>query len=111
MFTCPAARRLFADTWEEEARRMLALFRTTYDLWARDPAFAELLERLRRRSREFARWWQAHEVRPAKAGRKQLHLSRGRALSLAYATFQSSDDPALKLAIYAPALAQAGKAS
>ena len=105
MFTHPAARLLFADAWEAEARRMLALFRPTYDLWAHDPAFAGLLERLRRGSREFARWWQAYEVRSARAGRKQLrHPKRGK-LSFAYATFQSSDDPALKLAIYAPACA------
>ncbi len=103
MFTHPAARRLFAAAWEEEARRMLALFRPTYDLWAHDPAFAGLLERLRRDSREFARWWPAHEVRPARAGHKQLRPPKQGTLSFAYATFQSNDDPALKLAIYAPA--------
>lgn len=102
MFTRPAARRLFADAWADEARRMLALFRATYDLWALDPAFVELLERLQRGSREFVRWWQAHEVRLAQAGRKRLRHPRQGALSLVYATFQSNDDPALKLAIYAP---------
>ena len=103
MFINPGARRLFADAWEEEARRMLALFRPTYDLWAHDPAFGELLERLRGGSREFARWWQAHEVRPARAGRKQLRRPGQETTTLAYATFQSNDDPALKLAIYVPA--------
>ena len=81
---------------------MLALFRTTYDLWARDPAFAELQERLCRGSRDFARWWQAHEVRSAQAGRKQLRLPTQGAASFTHATFQSNDDPALKLAIYTP---------
>ncbi len=102
MFTRPAARRLFAMAWESEAQRMLALFRPTYDLWASDPAFAELLARLRRGSREFARWWQAHEVRLARAGSKRLYPPRAGMLSLTYATFQSNDDPWLKLAIYAP---------
>ncbi len=111
MFTHPAARRLFADGWAEEARRMLALFRTTYDLWGHDPAFAELLERLRRGSREFVRWWQVHEVRSATAGRKRLRHPKRGALSLTYATFQSNDDPALKLAIYAPAPTRSGKVS
>ena len=82
---------------------MLALFRPTYDLWAHDPAFAELLARLCHGSREFTRWWQAHEVRPARAGGKRLHPPGAGALSLTYATFQSNDDPSLKLAIYAPA--------
>ena len=109
MFTRPEARRLFAQAWEEEARRMLALFRPTYDLWSHDPAFAELLEQLRRGSREFARWWSAHEVRPSRAGRKRLHpAGRGRALSWVYATFQSNDDPALKLAVYATVSSGAG---
>ena len=102
MFTQPAARRLFADTWEQEAKRMLALFRATYDLWARDPAFMELHELLCRGSREFARWWQAHEVRPAQAGSKRLHPPKQGAASFTYTTFQSNDDPALKLAIYTP---------
>ena len=102
MFTQPAARRLFADAWEREAKRMLALFRATYDLWARDPAFVELQDRLCRGSREFARWWQAHEVRPAQAGHKQLCPPRQGGASFTYATFQSNDDPALKLTIYTP---------
>ncbi len=32
--------------WVEEARRMVAQFRATHDLWAGDPAFADLLDRL-----------------------------------------------------------------
>ncbi len=103
VLTDPSARRLFGAAWAEEARRMVAQFRATYDLWAGDPAFLSLLERLRRGCPEFAAWWEAHDVRSSGAGRKLLdHRERG-LLRFEYATFQANDDPALKLAIYTPA--------
>lgn len=103
MLTDPDARHLFGDSWADEAKRMVAQFRTTHDLWAGDPAFVDLLERLQRGSPEFAGWWEAHDVRGSVAGEKLLnHPSRG-PLRFEYATFQANDDPALKLAIYTPA--------
>ncbi len=102
MFTRPDARRLFGAAWADEARRMLALFRPTHDLWASDPAFVALVARLRRDSREFARWWRAHDVRTSVAGQKVLHHRRRGALRFEYATFQSNDDPSLRLALYTP---------
>jgi transcriptional regulator with XRE-family HTH domain len=102
MFIEPASRDLFGAGWEVEARRMIALFRVTHDLHASDPAFVELLERLRANSAEFAAWWSAHDIRSAVSGQKVLiHPVRG-AQRYAYATFQANDDPALKLAIYTP---------
>ena len=102
MLTNPHTRRLFGTAWADEAKRMVAQFRATHDLWAGDPAFIGLLERLRQGSPEFAAWWQAHDVKSAVAGRKQLkHPTRG-LLRFEYATFQANDDPALKLAIYTP---------
>ena len=102
MLTDPAAKRLFGAAWSDEAQRMLALFRTTHDLWAVDPAFVDLLGRLRMASSEFSGWWQTHEVRGIVAGSKWLnHPTRG-AVLFEYVTFQSNDDPALKLVIYTP---------
>ncbi len=102
VLTDPAARRLFGDAWADEARRMLAQFRQTHDLWAGDPAFADLLVRLRRGCPEFAGWWEAHDVRGAGHGTKLLHHPTRGPLRFAYATFQANDDPALKLALYTP---------
>ncbi len=100
VLTDPDARRLFGATWADEARRMVAQFRTTHDLWAGDPAFVALLERLRQRSAEFTTWWEMHDIRTGGAGQKLLnHPERG-LLRFEYATFQANDDPALKLAIY-----------
>jgi transcriptional regulator with XRE-family HTH domain len=102
MFIEPEARRLFGSSWEDEARRMIALFRATHDLFAADPAFVELVERLRTSSPEFAGWWIAHDVRGGASGQKVLaHPQRGEQ-RYEYATFQANDDPSLKLSIYTP---------
>ncbi|MDN7181346.1 helix-turn-helix transcriptional regulator [Caballeronia sp. SEWSISQ10-4 2] len=102
MFIEPGSRRLFGAAWSDEARRMIALFRATYDLHADDSAFVELVERVRTDSPEFARWWNAHDIRSSAAGQKLLtHPERG-TQRYEYATFQANDDPALKLAIYTP---------
>lgn len=102
VLTDPDARRLFGATWADEARRMVAQFRATHDLWAGDPQFLDLLARLRQGSPEFAAWWEAHDIRSVAAGRKLLNHPRKGLLRFEYATFQSNDDPALKLAIYTP---------
>ncbi|PMS16117.1 transcriptional regulator [Trinickia dabaoshanensis] len=103
MFTEPNAQQLFDATWADEARRMIALFRATYDVHANDPAFVELVEQLRAASSSFAKWWKAHDVRGPASGHKVLvHPKRG-VQRYEYATFQANDDPALKLAIYTPA--------
>ena len=102
VLTDPDARRLFGATWADEAKRMVAQFRATHDLWADDPAFLDLLARLRQGSSEFAVWWEAHDIRSGGAGYKILsHPTKG-ILRFEYATFQANDDPALKLAIYTP---------
>jgi transcriptional regulator with XRE-family HTH domain len=102
MFINPATRRLFGASWDGEAKRMLAQFRATHDLWAGDSAFVELLTRLRQGSAEFTRWWETHEIRGVVAGQKSLSHPKKGALRFAYATFQANDDPGLKLAIYTP---------
>ncbi len=102
VLTQPKARRLFGADWSSEARRMVAQFRATHDLGAEDPALLDLLERLRRGCPEFAGWWKAHDIRGVAAGRKQLTHPRMGALSFDYASFQSNDDPTLRLVVYTP---------
>lgn len=102
MFLGPDAKRLFGRAWADEARRMIALFRTTYDLHAADPAFIALVERLHADSAEFAKWWSAHDIRSGSSGKKVLVHAKHGPLRYEYATFQANDDAALKLAIYTP---------
>src|SRR5258708_5779530 len=70
VLTNPATRRLFGASWTDEARRIVAQFRATHDLWAGDPAFRDLLTRLREGCPEFAGWWEAHDISGVAAGRK-----------------------------------------
>jgi transcriptional regulator with XRE-family HTH domain len=103
MLTNPHTRHLFGPAWADEAKRMVAQFRATHDLWAGDPAFLDLLERLRQGCPEFATWWEAHDIRGVTAGQKRLSHPKKGSLRFEYATFQANDDPALKLVIYMPA--------
>lgn len=98
----PATRRLFGATWAEEARRMVAQFRKTHDLWAGDPAFVQLLDRLRRGCPEFVTWWKAHDIRDVAAGRKRMAHPKKGVLHFQHASFQCNDEPGLKLVIYTP---------
>ncbi len=103
VLTNPKTRALFGADWEREARRMVAQFRATHDLWAQDPAFTDLLERLRAGCPEFAGWWDTHDLRETSAGQKRLTHPRKGALRLQYTSFQANDDPSLKLVIYTEA--------
>lgn len=100
MLTNPATRRLFEASWADEAKRIVGQFRATHDLWARDPAFVSLLQRLREGCPEFAAWWKAHDVAGARGGIKQLMHPKKGVLRFLHASFQANDDPGLKLVIY-----------
>jgi transcriptional regulator with XRE-family HTH domain len=98
--TDPAARDLFED-WPAQARRMVAQFRVAYDAFAGDPAFDELVARLRT-CPGFDGWWDAHDVRTAPAGVKRLRHPRLGWTAYEYSTFQGNEDPAVKLTVYTP---------
>ncbi|MBV9540274.1 MAG: helix-turn-helix domain-containing protein [Alphaproteobacteria bacterium] len=102
VLTLPRSRKLFGPGWADEAQRMVAQFRATHDLWAGDPAFVDLLERLRAGCPEFDAWWERHDVRRPRSGRKTLyHPTKGK-IAFDHSSFQANDDPALKLVIYTP---------
>lgn len=102
MLTVPDMKVLFREAWANEVRRMLALFRITYDVWAGDRAFAHLLEQLRQSSPEFVELWETHDVGSGAGVQKVLyHPARG-LLRFETASFQANDDPSLKLTIYTP---------
>lgn len=103
VLTNPKTRALFGAGWAEEAKRMVAQFRATHDLWATDPAFTALLERLRSECPEFAGWWTTHDLRDTVAGQKRLTHPHKGTLCLQYTSFQANDDPSLKLVIYTQA--------
>jgi len=102
VLTNPSSRQLFGAGWADQARRMVAQFRATHDFWAGDPAFQDLLTRLRQGCPQFAGWWDTHDVQGGAAGHKRLsHPTKGE-LRFDHASFQANDDPALRLVIYTP---------
>jgi transcriptional regulator with XRE-family HTH domain len=100
MFTDPAARQVFGQTWGEEARRMASLFRAAHDLWPGDTAFVALVDRISARCPEFDAWWSEHRVGAPVSGAKHLRHPTLGVVRYEYASFQANDDPALKLALY-----------
>jgi len=100
MLATADGRRLFGESWGTEAKRMVSVFRATHDLWAGDPAFADLLDRLRKGCPEFETWWGEHELGMTRAGEKTMVSKDHGTVRLEYATFQSNDVPDLRLAIY-----------
>jgi transcriptional regulator with XRE-family HTH domain len=102
VLTNPDTRALFGASWAQEARRIVAQFRATHDLWAGDPAFVALLQRLRRGCPEFAVWWRSHDIGTIAGGRKLVRHPKKGLLRFEHASFQANDDPALKLVIYTP---------
>ena len=103
MLTHLHSRDLFGAAWAGEAQRMVAQFRTTHDLWAGDPAFVCLLDRLRAGCPEFDTWWERHDIGLPGSGRKLLHHPRRGILLFEHTSFQANDNAALKLVIYTPA--------
>lgn len=98
----PGARRLLRGSWADEAKRMIGQFRPVFDLWADDPEFRALHRRLSGECPEFAEWWKAHDVRGAGAGVKRIHHPRKGLLRFEHASFQSTEDPTLRLIVYTP---------
>ena len=102
MLVNPLSRGLFGAGWAEEARRMVDQFRATHDLWAGDPAFVALLRRLSEGCAEFDAWWERHDLRRPVSGIKTLHHPTHGVIAFEHASFQTNDDPGLKLVIYTP---------
>jgi transcriptional regulator with XRE-family HTH domain len=107
MLTNRRAQRVFGESWPSEAQRLVALFRPTYDLWAYDQAFAQLLERVQAGCKEFGGWWKDHAVQAASAGTKRLHHPINGPTCFEYTTFQAHEDLGLKLAVYLPVILNA----
>ena len=101
MLIDPTAKHAFGQTWAEEARRMVSLFRTAHDLWPGDTAFADLVSRVHASCPEFEGWWAAHGIGAPVSGIKHLQHPVLGAVNYEYASFQANDNPALKLALYA----------
>jgi len=99
----PATRRLFGRGWAGTARHTVAQFRAANDVFAGDPAFSGLAARLAAHSREFTAWWEDHDISVGRgSGQKTLHHPSRGVVSYDFATFQTNDDDAVRVTIFAP---------
>ncbi len=101
IFTDPAARHFIVD-WEDDARQILAQFRSSYGRHPGDPQLTELIHELVLASPEFRAWWPDHEVRSGQEGRKTLNHPQVGYLLFERLTFQVFDTPDLKITVYTP---------
>jgi transcriptional regulator with XRE-family HTH domain len=101
IFTNPLARQVIVD-WEEDARYLLAQFRSSCGRYPGDAQLTELVHDLMLCSPEFRAWWPDHEVQSGQEGRKTLNHPQVGYLLFERLTFQVFDTPDLKVTVYTP---------
>ena len=101
LFTNPLSRQFVVD-WEDDARRLLAQFRSLYGRYPGDAQLTELIHDLMLSSPEFRAWWPDHEVLSGQEGRKTLNHPQAGYLLFERLTFQVFDTPDLKVIVYTP---------
>ncbi|HEX6479525.1 MAG TPA: helix-turn-helix domain-containing protein [Ktedonobacteraceae bacterium] len=101
IFTNPLARQVVVN-WEEDARQLLAQFRSMCGRYPGDPQLTELIHDLQLCSPEFRAWWPDHEVLGGQEGRKMLNHPQVGYLLFERLTFQVFDTPDLKVTVYTP---------
>lgn len=104
LYLDPRKRRMLVD-WELHARDCVAKLRAAYARNVDDPWFNELVDLLRARSREFAEWWNYHDVQLVQDGVKCYdHPEAGR-LSFDFTVLDLADErsASLHLITYLPA--------
>ena len=101
VFTNPISRQIIVD-WEEDARHLLAQFRSSCGRYPGDAQLTELIHDLMLASPEFRAWWPDHEVQGGQEGRKNLNHPQVGYLLFERLTFQVFDTPDLKVTVYTP---------
>lgn len=97
----PETRRLVVD-WAERARRLIAEFRADCSPYAADPELTGLLERLKAKSPDFARWWSQHDLEQRDGGRRDFNHPKVGRLALTQTTLRLSHQPQIKLVLHVP---------
>jgi transcriptional regulator with XRE-family HTH domain len=77
MFTNPGFRKSIVD-WQDAGPRMVAQFRGAMASHVAEPAWKNLVKRLRKESAQFEEWWEQHEIRsPENFTKRFLHPKVG----------------------------------
>ena len=102
LFLDPSMRERLVD-WEEEARALVAIFRTEVARTGASARGAGLVEELCERSPEFAAVWREVEVRNFGEGSKRLRHPVAGLLALEYSAFTVDGQPDLSMVVFNPA--------
>jgi hypothetical protein len=101
MFMLPERRTLFAE-WGQEARTLVARFRSEVAAHLDEPAARVLIAELQAESPEFAEAWERRDVHGGIDGLKRIcHPTLG-ALELEHTTYHVGDQPGVRLTLFAP---------
>jgi transcriptional regulator with XRE-family HTH domain len=101
VFAEPNARRLLAD-WADQARRIMAEFRSSTAALRNDPQYISLVDRLVAASPEFAEWWPQLDVAQFQTRlRRYLHPRAGN-LVFEYQQLTPSEWPGLRVVCQLP---------
>jgi transcriptional regulator with XRE-family HTH domain len=87
--------------WKEQARNLVAQFRTDYARYSGDASFEELLHDLQDSNPLFREWWEQHDIRGLPNGPQcKMHPELG-LLEFDHVTVQTSFASDLRMKIYA----------
>lgn len=103
VFTSPAVRELLGDDWAGEARRLLSQFRAEVVHRSDEPAFRDLVERLREASGPFRDWWSRHDVAYFESRQRIFEHPRDGTLRFDHHKLIPADHPELRIIVYTPA--------
>ena len=103
MFLGDQLRRTLVD-WDYHARGMVGTLRAQYAESLDDPWFMELIELVRDRSPEFARWWENHDIKAYQDGEKHYDHPQAGRLSFEFTLLRVADQRfhELSLITYVP---------
>jgi len=101
VFAEPNARRLLAD-WPDQARRILAEFRSGTAAVRNDPQLVELVDRLMVTSPEFAEWWPQLDVAQFQTRLRRYAHPRAGNLVFEYQQLTPSEWPGLRVVCQLP---------
>lgn len=102
MMFCNCEYMALFDDWEYHARGIIARFHAAMAGHMDDPWFLNFVQDLKNKSKHFSAWWMLYDINGMSGVLKKLtHPVMGK-LTFEFASFDSSDNPNLKLLIHNP---------
>ena len=102
IFTNLKFKELF-NNWDNQAQGLVARFRAECGKYIEDPWVTEFVQKLKKESREFDKWWSMHDVENEKGNYKIFNHPIVGKLTFEHTSFFVSDNMSLKLFVNAPA--------